>query len=69
MATVRRTISLPPATAARLDREADARGVSFSALVTELVERRNTDLPYAGLISDDADLSDQVEEVLERLLR
>lgn len=67
MQAVRRTISLPPAVAARLDREAARRGTSFSALVTELVEREPAPLPYAGLIDDDPDLSLKVEQVLRRL--
>jgi hypothetical protein len=50
MQAVRRTISLPPAVAARLDREAARRGTSFSALVAELVEREPVPLP---LCSDD----------------
>lgn len=68
MATVRRTVSLPPAVADRLDREAKARHTSFSALVTELVQRQPEALPYAGLIDDDEDLSLRVEEVLARLV-
>lgn len=67
MPAVRRTISLPPAVAARLDREAARRGTSFSAIVVELVEREAAPLPYAGIISDDPDLSLRVEEVLQRL--
>lgn len=68
MRAVRRTISLPPAVAARLDREAARRGTSFSALVTELVEREPAPLPYAATFTDDADLSLRVEEVLRRLV-
>ena len=67
MATVRRTISLAPALADRLDREAKRRKTSFSALITELVERQPEALPYSGLIADDEDLSQRVEEVLARL--
>ena len=67
MTTVRRTISLPPAVAARLDAEAERRGTSFSAVVTDLVDRQPAALPYAGLIADDDDLSMKVEEVLARL--
>ena len=66
---VRRTISLPPAVAARLDREARRRRVSFSAVVAELVERDPAPLPYAGIIDDDKDLSLKVDEVLTRLGR
>jgi hypothetical protein len=69
MAAVRRTISLPPAVAARLDAEAKRRKTSFSAVVTELVEREPAALPYAGLIADDDDLSLKVEEILARLDR
>lgn len=67
MATVRRTISLPPAVAERLDREAERRGTSFSALIAALADEEIGDLPYAGLIEDDPDLSERVEEVLARL--
>ena len=67
MATVRRTISLPPAVAARLDREAKRRNTSFSSLITELVTQSPEPLPYAGLIEDDRQLSQRVEEVLARL--
>lgn len=67
MATIRRTISLPPAVAARLDREAERRNTSFSSLVTELVSQQPEPLPYAGVIDDDEDLSRRVEEVLARL--
>jgi hypothetical protein len=67
MATVRRTISLPPAVAERLDREAERRGMSFSAVVASLAGGRADTLPYAGLIEDDPDLSQKVEEVLARL--
>lgn len=66
---VRRTISLPPAVAARLDAEATRLGTSFSAVVTDLVGRTPAALPYAGLIADDDDLSVNVEEVLSRLHR
>ncbi len=68
MATVRRTISLPPAVAARLDREAERRKTSFSSLVTELVSQQPEPLPYAGAVDDDEDLSQRVEEVLARLV-
>lgn len=67
MTAVRRTISLPPAVAARLDAEAKRRGSSFSAVVTELVDRQPAALPYAGLFDDDDDLSLKVQEVLARL--
>jgi len=67
MATVRRTISLPPAVADRLDREARRRRTSFSALITELAARGPATLPYAANIDNDDDLSLRVEEVLSRL--
>ena len=66
---VRRTISLPPALARQLDDEAKRRSISFSALIAELLSERasHSRLPYAGLLDDDHDLSDKVEEVLQRL--
>ena len=69
MATVRKTISLPARVAERLDAEAQRRRTSVSAIVTELVQRRPETLPYAGLIDDDAALSQSVERVLARLDR
>ncbi|MGE4163959.1 MAG: CopG family transcriptional regulator [Vicinamibacterales bacterium] len=66
---MRRTISLPPAIAARLDEEAKRRGSSVSAVVAELVQRQPSPLPYAGIIDDDPELSMKVEEVLARLGR
>jgi hypothetical protein len=36
-------------------------------LVTELVSQRPEPLPYAGVVEDDEDLSQRVEEVLARL--
>lgn len=67
MSSVRKTISLPPAVAARLDREARRRRTSVSALVAELVQREPERLPYTALIEDDEDLSERVEAILERL--
>lgn len=67
MASVRRTISLPPNLADRLDKEAERRGMTFSALIADLAGAETTELPYAGIISDDEDLSLRVEEVLSRL--
>jgi len=67
MASVRRTISLPPVVAKRLDQEAERRQTSFSSLVVELISQQPGALPYAGQIEDDPDLSDRVEEVLSRL--
>jgi hypothetical protein len=67
MTSVRRTISLPPHVAARIERAARQRGVSFSAVVADLASRTPEELPYAGLVEDDEDLSLRVEEVLTRL--
>ena len=67
MATVRKTISLPAQIANRLDSEAKRRGTSVSSIVTELVQRQPERLPYAGLIDDDEELSQNVERVLARL--
>lgn len=71
MATVRRTISFPSEMAARLDREAAERNMSFSALVVELIERAGAppQRSYAGTIDDDDDLSLRVKEILARLGR
>ena len=69
MSSIRKTISLPPAIAKRLDDEARRRRTSVSAVVTELVERGSESLPYAGLIDDDEDLSLRVEEILARFSR
>lgn len=69
MSSVRKTISLPPAVAARLDREAKRRRTSVSALVAELVQREPERLPYTALIEDDEDLSERVEAILGRLGR
>lgn len=66
MATVRRTISLPPAVARRLDQEAKRRRLSFSGLIAEIASADVADLPYAGTIDDDPDLSLLIEEVLAR---
>jgi hypothetical protein len=67
MASVRRTISLPPHVAARIERAARRRGMSFSAVVADLASRAPEELPYAGLVEDDEDLSLRVEEALKRL--
>jgi predicted CopG family antitoxin len=69
MSSVRKTISFPPAVAERLDKEAKRRRTSVSALVTELVQQRPGQLPYAALIEDDEDLSERVEDILARLGR
>ena len=66
MSTVRRTISLPPVIADRIDAEAIERGVSFSQVIAELASREPAPLPYGGLIDDDPDLSLRVEELLAR---
>jgi predicted DNA-binding protein len=67
MKAVRRTISMPASLAKRLDREAQRRGTSFSALVAELVEHVPEALPYAGVVEDDPNLSLRVDEVLSRV--
>lgn len=69
MSSVRKTISLPPAVARRLDQEAKRRRTSVSALVTDLVQRQPERLPYVALIEDDEDLSERVDAILERLGR
>lgn len=69
MSSVRKTISLPPAVAERLDREAKRRRTSVSALVADLIQRQPERLPYVALIEDDEDLSERVEVILERLGR
>jgi hypothetical protein len=68
MKAVRRTISMPASLDRRLDREARRRRTSFSALVAELVEHVPAELPYAGAVEDDPDLSLRVDEVLSRLV-
>ena len=67
MATIRKTISLPAQIAKRLDSEAKRRKMSVSAIVTELVQQQPVKLPYAGLIDDDEQLSQNVEQILARL--
>ncbi len=67
MATIRKTISLPAQIAKRLDSEAKRRKTSVSAIVTELVQQQPVKLPYAGLIDDDEQLSQNVEQILARL--
>ena len=67
MSSVRKTVSLPAAVARRLDKEAKRRHTSVSAIVTELVQQQPEQLPYAGLIEDDEDLSQKVEQILARL--
>jgi len=67
MASVRRTISLPPSLADRLDKEAERRGMTFSALIANLAGAETSELPYAGIIADDEDLSLRVAEVLSRV--
>lgn len=69
MSAVRKTISLPVSVAERLEREAKRRKTSFSAVVTDLVQRQPERVPYAGLIDDDADLSRKIEEILARVSR
>lgn len=67
MATIRKTISVPAQIAKRLDSEAKRRKTSVSAIVTELVQQQPVKLPYAGLIDDDEQLSQKVEQILARL--
>ena len=69
LVSVRRTISLPPAIAARLDRESKRRDESLSSIVVELVERQSETIPYAGLIDDDPELSNKIKRILKRLDR
>ncbi len=66
MGTIRKTISLPEQIAKRLDKEAKRRKTSVSAIVTELVQQRPEKLPYAGLIDDDEQLSQDIERILAR---
>ena len=58
---------MPAAVARRIEREAKRKKTSFSAIVAELVERIPDELPYAGVVEDDSDLSLRVDEVLSRL--
>jgi hypothetical protein len=68
MGTIRKTISLPEQIAKRLDKEAKRRKTSVSAIVTELVQQQQpARLPYAGLIDDDEQMSQDVEHILARL--
>lgn len=41
--------------------------MSFSAVVADLASQAPEELPYAGLLEDDEDLSLRVEEALKRL--
>jgi hypothetical protein len=59
--------TIPAALATRLDRQAKLRGKSFSALIAELASDQREELPYAGIIEDDPDLSCRIDEVLSRL--
>ncbi len=67
MSTIRKTISLPEQIAKRLDMEAKRRKTSVSAIVTELVQQQPTKLPYAGLIDDDEQMSQDIEHILARV--
>ncbi len=67
MGTIRKTISLPEQIAKRLDKEAKRRKTSVSAIVTELVQQQPARLPYAGLIDDDEQMSQNIEQILARL--
>jgi quercetin dioxygenase-like cupin family protein len=66
MTSVRRTISLPPQVASRIERAAKQRGVSFSAMVADLASRAPEDLPYAGLVEDDEDMPLRFDEAVGR---
>ncbi|MFK7889982.1 MAG: CopG family transcriptional regulator [Granulosicoccus sp.] len=67
MGTIRKTISLPEQSAKRLDKEAKRRKTSVSAIVTELVQQQPAKLPYAGLIDDDEQMSQNIEHILARV--
>ena len=67
MGTIRKTISLPEQIAKRLDKEAIRRKTSVSAVVTELVQQQPAKLPYAGLIDDDEQMSQNIEHILARV--
>lgn len=67
MVTIRKTISLPEQIAKRLDKEAKRRKTSVSAIVTELVQQQPAKLPYAGLIDDDEQMSQNIEHILARV--
>ena len=69
MSTVRKTISLPASVARQIEREAARRNVSFSAVIADLVQREPERVPYAGIVDDDENLSQKVEEILARVLR
>ena len=58
---------MPAAIARHIEREAKRKKTSFSAIIAELVERAPGDLPYAGIIDDDPDLSLKIDEVLSRV--
>gem|GEM_PF-689270 len=67
MGTIRKTISLPEQIAKRLDWEAKRRKTSVSAIVTELVQQHPAKLPYAGLIDDDEQMSQNIKHILARV--
>jgi hypothetical protein len=65
MATVRRTVSLPPTIADDVAAEAEERGVSFSTVVAERLARsRHRKLSIEGILSAEPDLSLRIEEYL-----
>ena len=68
LGTVRKTISLPEQIAKRLDKEAKRRKTSVFAIVTELVQQQPAKLPYAGLIDDDEQMSQNIEQILTRVV-
>lgn len=67
MSTIRKTISLPEQIANRLDREAKRRKTFVSAIVVELVQQQPEKLPYAGIIDDDEQLSQDLDKILSRV--
>ena len=66
MGTIRKTNLLPEKIAKRLDKEAKRRKTSVSAIVTELVQQQPVKFPYAGLIDDDEQMSQNIEHILAR---
>ncbi len=66
MATVRKTVCLPPELAAAVEAEAERSGLSFSALVARRLAQRGDAYDWIGSVTDDPDLSLKVEEILSR---
>ena len=64
---VRRTISMTDDLDRRIKAIAAAKGKSYSAVVADLLEGRlSGPLPYAGLGAGPGDLSENIEEYLDR---